>query len=926
MRRLVLCIAALVMLAATAVACHATRERFVTPKMTVRKLPKVNPAGVEAAVWKQPITVPSLVMYAGNGLPTQQTQVRIAYDNTNIYFAFRCLESNMAGLTAKYMKPDDLVWRDDSVAVVLSPGKDRKRFRHMCANIEGARYDDKEGNEGKAWNGSWTVKINKAANEWTAFMTIPFSDLGTSMPRPGTVWTGNLLRRSIPADERGYWSPTSEGFQEPEWWGEIVFGDEKAPIVSVATNDIKSPGRHQAIVRASNPTGKELQLSLKTFSGEKPLASVKLAAPPGDSEQKVTFGLSLEGRIALGTALYDASTNRLMSRGGAVVVRIPNNKTRLAKYIQLLKDHNPPTTEAAELRQAVLQELDGLMRDADAALGDTARWANLIARIDQVEKKVARVRRLCADKTGAGYAVGTESSLRQVMRDKLFEGKYGQPARISGCRNEFESTQVVISADKALSKVNVSATALTGPGGSTIPSDRVQISLVDFVKTAKPRYEVDYIGWYPDPLLENKAFDVDAEALQPIWVTVHVPTGIPAGLYKGEIAIKPGNTGATRVPLEVTVWDFDMPVKHTFKTAFAVFPHEIGAWWNDDTDERRRARYKFLLEHRLSPTNIYTPSPLPTMGDIPFCVENGMNQMCLVYTHNKDEKNRAKLAEMVREYETYLKEHEWWRMAYLYGFDEIPPDKYPELRDMYGWVKKTFPDLPRMCTVVPNKDLKGYVDVWVPVTSNWNQDVAEQYVKDGDEVWWYVCVNPHHPYANFFIDYPTIDSRVIFWQCWKYDIPGFLYYAINLWENNRSLKSKAGEAHPLRDWDPLTIDTANGDGLLVYPGPEGRFLSSMRLEAIRDGIEDWECLNILEQITNLAEYGVKDTKLVVDKKPFKPRNLALVAEARKLLAVRSEVVKSVTEYTFDPEVLLKARAEVAEMIEKLGKETVEGGK
>jgi hypothetical protein len=40
------------------------------------------------------------------------------------------------------------------------------------------------------------------------------------------------------------------------------------------------------------------------------------------------------------------------------------------------------------------------------------------------------------------------------------------------------------------------------------------------------------------------------------------------------------------VPLEVVVWNFDLPVKHTFKTAFALFPHEIGAWWGSDSDEK----------------------------------------------------------------------------------------------------------------------------------------------------------------------------------------------------------------------------------------------------------------------------------------------------------------------------------------------------
>jgi hypothetical protein len=373
--------------------------------------------------------------------------------------------------------------------------------------------------------------------------------------------------------------------------------------------------------------------------------------------------------------------------------------------------------------------------------------------------------------------------------------------------------------------------------------------------------------------------------------------------------VKPSNAPEAVLPIEVRVWDFAIPQKPHIKTAFAIFPHEISAWYGNYTDEIRRDYYAFLLEHRLNPTNIYTPSPLPDKQDMPFCVERGLNAFCLVCTWNKDEKARAELAGKIRDYEPYLKEKGWWDMAYIYGFDEIPPEKYGELRDMYGWVKKEFPDLPRMCTVVPNKDLKGYVDIWVPLTANYDPEVAKQYIKDGDEVWWYVCCTPGNPYPNFFIDYPAIDPRILFWMSWKYRVPGFLYYAVNIWENNRSLKSMSAEAHPFQDWNPLTGDegkTVNGDGQLIYPGPNGKPLSSIRLEAIRDGIEDYEYFYILDGLVTKAEKNPKVSK-------------ALTANARNLLAVRNDVVKSPKEYTLDPMLVLSARREVAETIEKLEK-------
>jgi hypothetical protein len=905
----------LVTLQILATSAFATGEKFAPPLIVIPKLPGMQSAAIERAVWKLPATVPGFVKYEGKGLPQQQTEVRVAYDDKNLYFAFRCREPKMAELVTDYQGRDNMVWRDDSVSILLSPGSDPKHYINLSASVAGVQFDEK-GQDGKSWNGAWTVKTDKAADNWTAFITIPFADLDTTCPKPGTVWKGNMSRHAKPLEELTHWSTASGGFQEPEWWGSIRFAGEKDPVVNVAADGSEVPGLHHAIVYTSNPTPRDLHFVLQPYSGTKPLDGVKLDVPPGSRSLSIPYRMPFEGRLQFSLAVLD-SAGKPVYRTGAFLMHVPDNKTRLLRYTKLLGDHNPPNAEVAAQKEAALKELKRLLRLADSAMGNAAKWAELTPKVDEVSLTVARVRYLCADKSAANYALGTTDCMTKVMPGRLFEGTFGQPAQISACRNEFESTQVVVCATKPLNGVHVSASSLVGPNGASIPADRVQINIVDFVKTGKPRYETDYIGWYPDPLLENRPFDVDAVATQPVWVTVHVPTGIPAGLYKGQLTVKPGNASETTLPLEVTVWDFDLPTQQTFKTAFALFPHELGAWWHDMTDDKRRAQYQFLLDHRISPTNIYTSSPLPEKPDIPFCVERGMNSMCLVYTHNKDEKNRLILADKVREYETYLKEHGWWDKAYLYGFDEINPDKYSELIDMYGWVKKTFPDLPRMCTVIPNQQLKGYVDIWVPVTSNYRQDVAEQYVKDGDQVWWYVCVNPGRPYPNFFIDESGVNPRVIFWQCWKYRIPGFLYYAINLWENNRKLRGHENDAHPLKDWVSLTGDGANGDGILVYPGPDGRLLSSMRFEAIRDGIEDWECLNILEQEANLAEYGVRDTKKVHEMKNFKPRNLAEVAEARKLLKIRSEIVSNMTEYTQDPAVLLAERAKVANLIVKL---------
>ena len=87
--------------------------------------------------------------------------------------------------------------------------------------------------------------------------------------------------------------------------------------------------------------------------------------------------------------------------------------------------------------------------------------------------------------------------------------------------------------DKPLKGVNVSWTDLKGPGGAAIGREHVQVDFVGYVKTTTPDYEVEYVGWWPDPLMPIEPFDVPTQHTQPLWLTAYAPPGAPAGVYKG---------------------------------------------------------------------------------------------------------------------------------------------------------------------------------------------------------------------------------------------------------------------------------------------------------------------------------------------------------------------------------------------------------
>ncbi len=919
-------------------------QGYLAPVVTARYIDTSNTQAACEKIWKLPVAIPRFEHFLFGYLPEQQTEVRLAYDSSNLYVAFRCFQDDTNKIITERTQRDSNVWKDDSVALMLDTDDNPKTYFRLIANAAGVQADEKDDRFSPAsWDAQWTTQPGRENDAWTLVMIVPFKSLGMQAPKPGTSWGVNFSRYSAGYKEHSIWTPVSGATYQPELWGRLVFGDAQAPIASVSPDvpdrrkeyapcgyraagtcsppatPISVPGPQQADIRISNPSKEDLKLIAQIIVDEKIIATHRTIVPPGDHTWKLTYIFPLEGEHQLKIGLVDQRTGKAIMRTPQQWVYIKKHAQRVRQLREMLDGCNPATDAACKQVAVAKRSVEELAQKVRAAYGNKQRWEALDDAIKAAEKEVGLARCLSADKNGLGYVVGTADSLTKVYRDEIFEGKFETPVRISAARKEFESAQaVVIAYDRPLRNVRVSVSPLAGPGGAIIPSSAVQLDMVDWVKTYPPRYAVEYIGWTPDPIVDLVPFNLEKGALRPIWITVCPPENAPAGLYKGKLTVRPQDAPACSVPIEVRVWNFTMPTRKAMKTAFAFFPHEMTAWYGKFTDEMKWQWYDFLLKHNINPTNIYsTKGPALSHEDLEFCVPRGLNAYTLICTWGKEGEALQKMLDMIGAEWEYLKSRGWTDLPYVYGFDELGPDKYPELRDTYGAIKKAFPQLPTMTTVHPNPHLKGYVDIWVPLTANWDLESHIEYTKAGDQVWWYVCCHPFHPWPNFFIDYPTIDQRIIWWMNWKYQVPGFLYYAINLWDANYKTEDvtehpdpearKAiaeGKRWPEVPWNPFSCATFSGDGQLVYPGPNGKPYSSMRFEAIRDGIDDYE---YFFQLSKLVEKAQKSGK--VDR--------ALIAKAKKLLAVRNDVVASTTQYTFNTERLFAARAEVAEMIERL---------
>lgn len=269
--------------------------------------------------------------------------------------------------------------------------------------------------------------------------------------------------------------------------------------------------------------------------------------------------------------------------------------------------------------------------------------------------------------------------------------------------------------------------------------------------------------------------------------------------------------------------------------------------------------------------------------------------------------------------EDHLAARGWLDKAYVYWYDEPEEKDYPIVKEGAARLKRYFPKVKRMLTEQFEAPLFGSVDLWCPVTFNYDQPGAWARQKVGEEVWWYVCTGPREPYCTLFIDHPAIELRMWLWQTWQRRVQGILIWETTWWTSPQQFPDDRVQ-NPWDDPMAYVADVSgtwgNGDGRFFYPpnrDPNGDRqkpimsgpIASIRWEMLGDGIEDWEYFRLLESaVARAGRAG---------------RASAIVNAVRRLLRVPDATTSDLTHFTTDPQVILRHRAALADAIEALGK-------
>jgi hypothetical protein len=235
------------------------------------------------------------------------------------------------------------------------------------------------------------------------------------------------------------------------------------------------------------------------------------------------------------------------------------------------------------------------------------------------------------------------------------------------------------------------------------------------------------------------------------------------------------------------------------------------------------------------------------------------------------------LQTFLRELQKHLEEKGWLDIAYQHIADEPIPVNVESWKEQSDRVHRAAPKLKRMDAIqVP--DLRGFCELYVPQLNYFDQwyDQYEKWHRAGEyELWFYIAWVPQGKYPNRLIDGATIKPRIIHWMNYLYDSQGYLHWGLNHWN------IEFGHFAP-------------GDEWMVWPG---RDLPnpSLRYEAQRDGLEDYEYLQMLQD----AQAGVIGK---LGATGFAPED--------RPTEIGRRIVRSITDYTRSYAELEAAREEL----------------
>lgn len=406
-------------------------------------------------------------------------------------------------------------------------------------------------------------------------------------------------------------------------------------------------------------------------------------------------------------------------------------------------------------------------------------------------------------------------------------------------------------------------------------------------------------GVFPNALIPQAACVAKSENVitsgnnQGIWVNLNVGKDVAPGTYTGFATLTVNGTDL-KIPVSVSVWDVALSDEVHVKSSFQI-------WWDhlakgeglsgDVPAATARAYENYLISKRIMPYDFYSTSwsSGSLANKAAEIAENPAISSYAVYANVSNMEAaeadlRADLTALINkniELAAAGSDADLFAKAYIYLgrmideprseerytlvnevtamldglLTELAPmlDAYPALKTSFLSIKHlvTGPDpLDKTYAFINAQDygevaMTGDSYAYCPQYQWLHTEEQRERYADQEQLWWYGCTHPVNPYPGLTINSSLMISRALGWMMYDYDIDGLLYWCVNSWGSYED-----DGFHLREDWNTYT--GFPGEGVLILPGSDYGItgpIGTIRIENLRESLEDYEYLWLLEQFT-----------------------------------------------------------------------------
>jgi hypothetical protein len=166
--------------------------------------------------WKDAARATDFYISEYQRAPQEQTEVWVLADDTALYFAFTCSDSQPEKIHAEQLKRDGDLYLDDHVTIELDPYHNHRQVSEFSVNARGTQSDAMAGGRARKieWKGDWQAAGQRTSAGWTAEIAIPFAILNYQ-PSAHTFGV-NFVRFHHRTQEQSRWADVTPQFLPEE--------------------------------------------------------------------------------------------------------------------------------------------------------------------------------------------------------------------------------------------------------------------------------------------------------------------------------------------------------------------------------------------------------------------------------------------------------------------------------------------------------------------------------------------------------------------------------------------------------------------------------------------------------------------------------------------------------------------------------------